>query len=251
MKGPSDTRVPKRVAGWGRGGPGRGWVAAASPPPAGPIRGGKAARPPAKAPAASWVKCWQTLLWMFVHIYLFMDEFLWSTTDRLSLFILWVGYFKHTVIVTINDIYYRSWKVWKVSAKCSNLSPGATTRLLPRYCWDSRGWDTTYSFTSKPKLNIMLFCSCSHLYVTGFLNSFTFSCSVCVCLMCITCSFGACLCRVQLTPALICQPGSGPRPVSLCRIPGSGKATLPGGHFHGGRGELFTVQPVSQLTDRK
>nr|XP_046256934.1 uncharacterized protein LOC124065539 [Scatophagus argus] len=57
VKGPSDTTMAKRGVKQGRGGPGQGRVAAAvtkgpaATPPA-PIRGGKAARPPAKTPAA-------------------------------------------------------------------------------------------------------------------------------------------------------------------------------------------------------
>ncbi|XP_074503231.1 uncharacterized protein LOC141774455 isoform X1 [Sebastes fasciatus] len=59
VKGPSDTSVAKRGAKGGRGGPGqlRPCVAAAvskapAPPPPAPIKGGKAAQPPAKTPAA-------------------------------------------------------------------------------------------------------------------------------------------------------------------------------------------------------
>lgn len=57
VKGPSDTSVAKRGAKTGRRGPGQGRLAAAvtkapAPTPPAPIRGGKAARPPAKTPAA-------------------------------------------------------------------------------------------------------------------------------------------------------------------------------------------------------
>ncbi|XP_026211008.1 uncharacterized protein LOC113158903 isoform X2 [Anabas testudineus] len=56
VKSPSDSFVVKRGAGRGRGGLGRGWVAAAvtkapPPPPSAPVRGGKGARPPAKPSA--------------------------------------------------------------------------------------------------------------------------------------------------------------------------------------------------------
>nr|XP_008292168.1 PREDICTED: uncharacterized protein LOC103366271 [Stegastes partitus] len=50
-KGPCDTGVAKRGAKQGRGGPSQGRVAVTKAPPA-PVRGAKAARPPARAPAA-------------------------------------------------------------------------------------------------------------------------------------------------------------------------------------------------------
>ncbi|XP_067466855.1 uncharacterized protein [Thunnus thynnus] len=55
MKGPSDTSAAKRGAKQGQGGPGQGRAAVAvskAPASLAPIRGGKAARPPAKTPAA-------------------------------------------------------------------------------------------------------------------------------------------------------------------------------------------------------
>ncbi|XP_059214856.1 uncharacterized protein LOC131993127 [Centropristis striata] len=57
VKGPSDSSVAKRGAKRGRGGPGQGRVVpavtkAAAPTATAPIRGGKAAQPPAKTPAA-------------------------------------------------------------------------------------------------------------------------------------------------------------------------------------------------------
>lgn len=117
VKGPSDTGVAKRGAKRGRGGPGQGRVAvavtkAAAPAPPAPIRGGKAARPPAKTPAARWVTlaAWGKrladllcgCLWMFVGLYLFMDDFLWMLTFLSSILLHTHVKHKHNLLLFVN-----------------------------------------------------------------------------------------------------------------------------------------------------
>ncbi len=95
VKGPSDTSVAKRGAKRGRGGPGQGRMAVAitkapAPAPSTPIRGGKAARPPAKTPAARWVtlaawgKRLADLMWLSVYVcwHLFIHG--WFPVDAYS-----------------------------------------------------------------------------------------------------------------------------------------------------------------------
>lgn len=112
VKGPSDTSVAKRGAKTGRRGPGQGRLAAAvtkapAPTPPAPIRGGKAARPPTKTPAARWITpaAWVkrladlhvVFLWMFVGTYLFMVDFLWTLTFLSSILLHIQAKYKHNL----------------------------------------------------------------------------------------------------------------------------------------------------------